>query len=130
MTSCRRLVILVVIVAATLGTSCGGGNDDAGPPPGLTPAARAGWETARAKGCTSCHGVDGGGGTGPAWRGIAGSVRPLDDGTTVVADRAYLVRSIVEPQFDQVAGYNIRMPLVELTETEVASIVAYLEELT
>lgn len=96
----------------------------------LTPAARAGWETVRAKGCTSCHGSDGVGGTGPAWTGLAGSVRTLDDGTTVVADSDYLVRSIVEPQFQQVAGYNIRMPLVELTDSEVMWIVAYLEELT
>lgn len=124
----RRLATAVIAVIAVVGSSCG--TDDAGPPPNLSRAAVVGWETVRAKGCTSCHGADGAGRTGPAWVGIAGSERTLDDGTTVVADRDYLIRSIVDPQSDQVAGYTIRMPLVDLTDAEVASIVAYLEELT
>lgn len=77
----------------------------------------------------SCHGRDGVGGTGPPWTGLAGSTRTLIDGTTVVADRDYLVRSLIDPQFERVQGFNILMPAVELTEAEVNSILDYIEEI-
>lgn len=77
----------------------------------------------------SCHGRDGVGGTGPAWSGVAGSTRELVDGTQVVADRDYLVRSLVDPQADQVNGYNILMPTVDLADEEIDSILDYLEEI-
>lgn len=114
---------------ALTATACGSGTDAVGPPADLSPAAQIGWETARDKGCMSCHGLNGAGGTGPAWDGIAGSTRVLDDGTEVVADRDYLVRSIVDPQSERVTGYNINMPTVSLDDTELSAVVDYLEEL-
>jgi cytochrome c oxidase subunit 2 len=66
---------------------------------------------------------------GPTWQGLAGSSVELEDGTTVVADSAYLERAIVEPQSEVAKGYTIAMPKVNLTVDEVAAIITYIEEL-
>lgn len=82
-----------------------------------------------ASGCAACHGRDGEGGVGPAWVGLAGSERTLDDGRTLVADVDYLRRSITDPGADVVAGYTIRMPVAALSETEVDDLVTYIQVL-
>lgn len=122
--SAKALIALVIGLGAV---SCGGATEPSAPE-GLSPSAQAGWDLTQNKGCVACHGRDGGGGSGPSWIGLAGSTRTLDDGTEVVADRDYLVRAVADPQADQVNGYNILMPQVPLTPTEVASIVDFLEE--
>jgi len=51
-------------------------------------------------GCAACHSTDGSksGKTGPTWRGLYRAKRVLlNDGSTVVADEAYLRESIVAP---------------------------------
>ena len=83
----------------------------------------------RSKGCASCHGSNGDGGVGPAFVGLAGAEVPLEDGTTVIADRDYLVESIVDPQAKIVAGYNLPMPRTELTDEEIDAVINYIEEL-
>ena len=119
----RLVAIAAVAVAALAG--CGGGDDDLN----LSPAAAEGRAIAQEAGCVSCHGADGGGQVGPAWKGLAGSTVALADGTTVTADTEYLTRSITEPDAELVEGYTIRMPTNTLTADEVASVVAYIEEL-
>ena len=107
------------------------GDDGRGatPGPALPADAEAGRALARDKGCAACHGGDGQGGIGPAWVGLAGSTVTLDDGSTVVADDAYLTRAIAEPNADIVAGYTIQMPENSLNDAEVAQIVAYIRSL-
>lgn len=104
-------------------TACGGGGPD------LSARAAEGREIARSSGCVSCHGRNGEGGVGPAWSGLAGAPVELDGGETVVADRTYLRRSIIDPQADVVAGFNVAMPLIELDDDAVDAIIAYIEEL-
>lgn len=120
---------LAFVLCAVL-VSCGGSGASDEPPPGLSTSALVGWDLIQNKGCVACHGLDGAGGTGPSWFGVAGAERELDDGTTVIADRAYLTRAVVDPQADQLAGYSILMPQVPLNDSEVASIVDMLEELS
>lgn len=95
----------------------------------LTPQAAAGREVALDKGCTACHGDNGEGGVGPPWIGLAGATVELEGGGTVVADAAYLRRSIVDPQADTVAGMTVRMPATELSDGEVDALIAYIQEL-
>ena len=123
-----RWVLLAVALAGTL-VSCGGRAGDPVPEE-LSPSALAGRDLVQDKGCVACHGSNGRGGAGPAWTGLVGSVRALEDGTEVVADRAYLSRAVADPQFEQVTGYNILMPQVPLTEPEVQAIVDYIETLS
>ncbi len=88
-----------------------------------------GEQLARSMGCAGCHGQDFGGGAGPSLVGLAGSEVPLADGTTVVADTAYLTRSIANPSADLVADYNLKMPANSLSDAEIADIVAFIETL-
>lgn len=123
----RTLLLCAALVFVT--AACGGSTDEVGPPEDLSLVGQEGWQVAASKGCMSCHGRDGVGGTGPGWIGLAGSTRQLDDGTQVIADRDYLVRSLVDPQAERVNGYNILMPTVPLTDDEIDSIIDYLEEI-
>jgi len=58
--------------------------------------------------------------------GLAGSQVTLADGSTLVADTAYLTRAIANPSADLVADYNLKMPANSLSEAEIADIVAYI----
>jgi cytochrome c oxidase subunit 2 len=62
------------------------------------------------KGCLACHTTDGQRHIGPTWSHLYGARVALDDGRTVVADEAYLTRSMMEPNADKVAGYSPVMP--------------------
>jgi len=114
---------LVVCGIGIVASACGGGPD-------LTPEAAEGRRIAEENGCAACHGADGQGGVGPAWQGLHGSTVELDDGTSVAADHDYLERSIVDPEAQKVAGYTINMPPNTLGPAEVASIIAYIEEIS
>lgn len=61
--------------------------------------------------------------------GLAGSDVELSDGTTVVADGAYLFESIRDPVAQIVAGYSVQMPRNALTDEEIDAIVAFIGSL-
>ncbi len=64
-----------------------------------------GAKIARRSGCASCHTLDGSRRPGPTWKGLYGSRRPLANGQEVVADEAYLRRSIITPDAEIAQGY-------------------------
>lgn len=105
-------------------TGCGADDD---PLEGLDDRAREGYAVVAEAGCQACHGVNGDGGVGPSWIGLAGSTVELDDGSTVVADDDYLRRSITDPGAELVAGYTIRMPENGLDTEEIEAVIAYIE---
>lgn len=92
-----------------------------------------GADVADSAGCFQCHSTDGSDGVGPSWLGIAGTERPLEDGSSVLADSAYLLESIVDPEVKIVAGYaGGLMPANfgdTLTEAELTALVVYIESL-
>jgi cytochrome c oxidase subunit 2 len=69
---------------------------------------------------------------GPTWLGLYGSERPLDDGSSVVADEAYLRTSILEPQSQIVEGFDPIMPAAytALSDEELTAIIEYIKSLT
>ena len=115
---------LTTLMLAAGVASCGG--DDSS----LSELGQLGKNTANANGCASCHGSNGQGGVGPGWIDLAGSPRELTDGTTVIADDDYLLRAILEPDVEVVAGYTILMPTNGLSEAEAANVVTYIKELS
>lgn len=81
-------------------------------------------------GCIGCHSVDGSKLVGPSWLGIYGSTREFADGTSAVADDAYITQSIREPLAHEVLGFSpSTMPAFTLTDEEIANIIAYLKTL-
>jgi cytochrome c oxidase subunit 2 len=83
-----------------------------------------------ANGCAACHSINGAAGIGPTWFGLFGSQVKLKDGTTVVADEAYITESIKHPQAKIVAGFETQlMPTYDFTDEQIANIVAYIKTL-
>jgi cytochrome c oxidase subunit 2 len=93
--------------------------------------AAAGEKLAAEHGCMRCHTVDGTPHLGPTWRGMYGSQVPLSDGTTIVADEAYLTESMMDPNAKIHLGYQAIMPsyLGQLAGPEAAAIVEYIRSL-
>jgi cytochrome c1 len=118
---------LITSTLALGAAACGGGGDTSGPE--LSEAGERGKSLSASSGCAGCHGADGQGGVGPTWQGLAGSDRELADGTIVIADEAYLIRSIKEPEADLLADFAVQMPRNNLDDQQVADIVAYINDL-
>ncbi|MEM8904559.1 MAG: c-type cytochrome [Actinomycetota bacterium] len=123
-----RLGLALVAVITLLAGACSGGEESTEGPP-LSPLAAEGRSIVEASGCVSCHGRNGEGGVGPAWAGLHGTEVLLDDGTTVIADEAYLVRSIAMPEVERRDGTTLAMPANDLSDDEITAVVAYLQEL-
>jgi cytochrome c oxidase subunit 2 len=68
-------------------------------------------------GCTACHATttDSTATLGPSWLGLFGREEQLADGSTITADEAYLVESIIDPNAHIVAGFqpNVMPPNFE-----------------
>lgn len=97
--------------------------------PELDAAAEQGRQIALENGCAVCHGQYGQGGAAGTFFGLWGSDVELSDGTTVVADADYLRRAIVDPAAEIVAGSNVEMPAVELTDEQVDAMLTWIEAL-
>lgn len=131
-------VVVMVVVGGSLflftGESLGGEPSATTTPVTVDPeAATRGEEVANSTGCLACHTIDGTTGSGPTWKGLAGSSRPLEDGSVVPADDAYLHTSIVDPGAQVVAGFDNIMPTGyedQLTEQEISDLVEYIKSLS
>lgn len=97
-------------------------------PGGADPAA--GEQIAQAQ-CFSCHTVDGSTLVGPTWQGLYGSEVPLEDGSTVTADDAYIRESILEPNARIHDGFAPVMPAFEgiLDDQQISDVIAYIQTL-
>lgn len=145
----RRGIILAVVVglvvAGLLGGTFQGEAQDASPTgspaaspvgsPAGSPVAVTGdvdAGKALAAQCLSCHSVDGSAMVGPTWQGLYGHEVELEDGTTVIADDAYLIESIKDPGAKIVKGFPAgAMPPYGaiLTDENIADIVAFIRSL-
>ena len=99
-------------------------------PPAMAPA-DLGASIHNARGCNSCHSVDGSAGVGPSWQGIWGQPRP--GAPQGVVNEEYLVEAILYPQAYIVPGYeNANMPSYDgvLNEEQVAGVNAYIRVLS
>ncbi len=81
------------------------------------------------KGCSACHTFDGTAGIGPTWKGTYGRLVTLNDGSQVLADDAYLEKSIREPAAEVVAGFENIMIAPDLSETELGQLLQLIREL-
>ena len=132
------LAIIVVVGLGTAlflftGESLGGETTDTTIPIAFDPEAAArGQVFAESKGCLQCHTVDGTPSSGPTWKGLAGSSRPLTNGDIVIADDTYLLNSIVDPAAQVVEGYDAIMAPDSgdtLSSEEINDLIAYINSL-
>ena len=87
---------------------------------------------AESKGCLQCHTIDGTPSSGPTWKGLAGSSRPLVSGESVIADNTYLLNSIVDPSLQIVQGFDAIMPPdygETLSNDEITDLINYINSL-
>jgi cytochrome c oxidase subunit 2 len=82
-------------------------------------------------GCASCH-RDDGAGVGPSMVDLYNNEEQLADGSTIVADEAYLAESILNPQARVVAGYQPVMPAYDsqLSGDQLNQLIAYIKSLS
>jgi cytochrome c oxidase subunit 2 len=97
------------------------------PPP--APKAPSAAQILEDNGCTACHSLDGSERAGPSFKGLYGSKRTLANGTTVVADDAYLLESIETPDAKVVKGFEPTMPALPVGPVEQHAIIEYLKTL-
>jgi cytochrome c oxidase subunit 2 len=123
---------IAIAIPIVLITSASSPQPTNSPPPTAAPVLP-GEGLAVELGCAACHTTDGTDLVGPTWAGLAGSDRLLDSGETVVADDAYLFRSIVDPPAHIVAGFNPIMPTGygdQLTDEEISDLIDYINSLS
>ena len=101
------------------------------PPADMSPAEK-GAALVEMQGCGGCHSLDGSEPVGPTWLGLFGSERPMADGSTVIADEAYLRQSILDPAAQAVADFPMIMPVYEgvLSDEDVDAIIEYIRSLS
>ena len=131
-------IAVVVALGAGLflfsGESLGDGSTDTTIPIGFdAESAAQGQALAESKGCLQCHTVDGTPSSGPTWKGLAGSSRPLTSGESVIADDTYLFNSIVDPSLQVVQGFDAIMPPdygETLSSDEVDDLINYIKSVS
>jgi cytochrome c oxidase subunit II len=82
--------------------------------------------------CKACHTINGSAGNGPTWKGLYGSTVELSDGTSVVADEAYITHSIKEPQSQVVKGFPpmaFNTAAVGIDDPQIQYIIAFIKTL-
>ena len=98
----------------------------------LSPQER-GERLAELNGCIGCHTADGSSSVGPTWLGVFGSEELLQDGSSVLVDEAYLLKSILDPNAQLVEGFlGDLMPKVyreTFTDAELQDLIAYIRSL-
>jgi cytochrome c oxidase subunit 2 len=113
---------VVVMTPAEYAEWLAGGEDQ--------PPASAGEELFARYRCDTCH-FQGGQARGPSLSNLFGQPVRLADGSTVVADEAYLRESILTPGSKVVAGYQPIMPTFQgqLSEEQVFHLIEYIKSL-
>lgn len=82
---------------------------------------------AQAKACVACHTVDGSASVGPTWKGLFGKTETMADGSTAHVDAAYLQAFIRDPQSRVIKGFAPIMPKIEMSDAELAALIAYIQ---
>jgi len=91
------------------------------------PLVAQGRELYMSKTCVACHTLDGTKTVSGSFLGLAGSERTFTDGTTAIADEAYLNKSILDPNAQVVEGYTPGLMVIPaVSDDERAALVAFI----
>ena len=89
-----------------------------------------GYELYTKHACNTCHSLDGSRMIGPTLKGIFGKKIVLNNEKTLIADREYLVRSILDPSAELVKGYPNLMGSykVALSQDEIDLLINFIKK--
>ena len=81
--------------------------------------------------CNACHTIDGSTLVGPTWKGVWGTERQFEDGTTAIFDENYAKESIYDPGAKIVSGFPATMTTYRgvVKEKELDALFAYFKHL-
>ena len=126
-------LVLILVVDPEFAAQASSSNAARSPTTVALDEAAAGRILAESAGCVACHSSDGSEVVGPSWLGVYGAERTLDDGTSVLADDAYLTESILDPPVKVVAGFQANLMPVTYADTlsaeDIDLLIAYIESL-
>ena len=90
-----------------------------------------GKRVAMTQGCFKCHTVNGDTHIAPTWLDLYQRKTKLQDGSSLIADEAYLTESMMDPRAKIVAGYQPVMPSYQgkISGPETAALVAFIKSL-
>jgi mono/diheme cytochrome c family protein len=92
-----------------------------------SPLVAKGRELYMTKTCVACHSLDGAQGVSTSFLGLAGSERKFTDGTTAIADAAYLNESILDPNAKIIEGLTPGLMIVPpISDEEREALVAFI----
>jgi cytochrome c oxidase subunit 2 len=94
------------------------------------PPAVAGKKVFAIKGCSSCHSVEGKGGTGPALNDLFGRDETFTNGSSQKVDENYIQDSINNPSALIVAGFSDQMSPPDVNEKELNVLIAYIKSIS
>lgn len=83
-------------------------------------------------GCVACHSVDGTPKVGPSFFGLFGREETFEDGSTLIADEAYIFESIRQPALKIVQGFPNAMPAEvakDISDEQIADMIEYIKTL-
>jgi len=83
-------------------------------------------------GCKTCHSIDGTPGTGPSWKDLYGRTGKFVDGSSYVADDAYIHESIWDPHAHLVMGFGPVMQSYkgQLDDKRISAIIEYMKTIS
>lgn len=85
---------------------------------------------AKEQGCLGCHSTDGSQLVGPSFKAVFGRETVLEGGGRIIADEAYLLRSLTHPALEVVEGFPAIMPAYDqLSPADQQALIDYLEGL-
>ncbi|TRY33286.1 cytochrome c oxidase subunit II [Aliiglaciecola sp. M165] len=93
----------------------------------LSVTAQSGKDLSQISGCLGCHNFTDSS-IGPTWKNLYGKMQTLADGSQVLVDDAYLKESVLNPTAKIVKGFAPIMPVMQLNDLEMDSIIAYIKE--
>lgn len=94
-------------------------------------SAEKGKQIAKSNGCFACHSTNGKKMAGPTWKNLYDHKVQLKDGTTIVADSAYIHEAIIHPSKQITKGFTPTMPSFSyLKKAQIASLIAYIKSLS
>lgn len=82
-----------------------------------------------ARGCSTCHSLDGTKGQGPSWKAIFGAEHKMTDGRSFKVDENYIRTSILQPQAAILQGYEGIMPTFQglLRDREILALIEFIK---